>query len=109
MSDTVSASAIAASLADNGPSFILDLSSGASATEAAIGIYTSDFHVSGAVYAPPVSGFGSPLLVDFVTWPLAPTPTLAPPTVTGTGVAGSLHPDGFVGMLPDHTPDVWGS
>jgi hypothetical protein len=110
MSDTVPASAIAASLGDNGPSFVLDhLGAGASTTEAAIGVYASDFHVSGAVHAPPVSGFGSPLLVDFVTWNPAPTPTVTPTTVAGAGGAGSGHPDGIVGLPPDHTANVWGS
>lgn len=110
MSDTVPASAIAASLGDNGPSFVLDhFGAGASTTEAAIGVYTSDFHVSGAVHAPAVSGFGSPLLVDFVTWNPAPTLTVTPTTVAGAGGASSVHPDGIVGLPPDHTATVWGS
>jgi hypothetical protein len=110
MSDTVPASAIAASLGDSGPSFVLDqLGTGASTTGAAIGVYTSDFHVSGAVHSAPVSGFGSPLLVDFVTWNPAPTPTVAPPTVSGPGVAGGMHPDGLVGLPTHHATDVWGS
>src|SRR5271165_723678 len=106
MSDTVPASAIAASLADNGPSFILDLGAGVAATEAAFGVYTSEFHVSGAVHAPSVSEVGSPLLVDFVTWCPAPTPTVASPTVAGMDFAGSSHPDGLIGLPPDQTDGV---
>jgi hypothetical protein len=110
MSDTVPASAIAASLGDSGPSFVLDqFGAGASATVGAIGVYTSDFHVSGAVHAAPVSGFGSPLLVDFVTWNPAPTATVTPPSVSGPGVAGGMHSDGLVGLPPYHATDVWGS
>src|ERR1700722_4649636 len=91
MSDTVPASVITASLADSGPSFILDLGTAAGAD-------TGDFHVSGAVQAPSVSGSGSPLLVDFVPWQPAPASIVAPPTAAGAGaseafsaVAGGMH------------------
>jgi len=80
MSDTVPASAVAASLADDGPSFILGL-------DAAPG----DFHVSGGAQAPSVSGSGSPLLVDFVTWYPAPTPTMPMPTVAGADAGGAFR------------------
>jgi hypothetical protein len=110
MSDTVPASVIFASLADDRPTFVLDHpGTGAAGMEAAIGVYASDFHVSGAAHTSPVSGFGSPLLVDFVTWQQPPTPAAAPPTVAGAGVAGSTHPDGLIGLPPDHTTDLWGS
>jgi hypothetical protein len=110
MSDTVSASVISTSLADDRPTFVLDQQgTGASETDAAIGVYASDFHVSGAAHASPVSGFGSPLLVDFVTWHSPPTPAVVPTTVSGAGVAGSTHPDGVIGLPPDHTTDLWGS
>ena len=84
MSDTVPTSAITASLADSGPSFILDLGTAAGAD-------TGDFHVSGAVQAPSVSGSGSPLLVDFVPWHPAPALTVAPPTAAGAGASGALR------------------
>ena len=102
MSDTVPASAIAASLADSGPSFILDLG-------AAAGANTGDFHVSGAVQAPSVSGSGSPLLVDFVPWYSAPASTVAPPTVAGAGASGAFRDiapavAGGMNVTFDHLP-----
>jgi hypothetical protein len=110
MSDTVPASVITAFIADRGPSFVLDhLGTGASATAAAIGVYTSDFRVGGAVHSSPVSGFGSPLLVDFVTWCPAPASTVAPPTVAGSGAVGSIQPEGLAGLPPDHSAALWGS
>ena len=99
MSDTVPASAVAASLADSGPSFILDLG-------AAAGANTGDFHVSGAVQTPFVGGSGSPLLVDFVTWYPA---TAAPPTVGGAGASGAFQDiapavAGGINVTFDHLP-----
>ena len=84
MSDTVPSYAVAASLADDGPSFILAL-------EGAPGADTGDFHVSGGAQAPSVSGSGSPLLVDFVTWHPAPAPTMLPPTVAGAEAGGAFR------------------
>jgi hypothetical protein len=49
MSDTVPTSAITASLADSGPSFILDLGTAAGAD-------TGDFHVSGLFKLLPSAG-----------------------------------------------------
>ena len=84
MSDTVPASVIAASLAESGPSFILDF-------DAAAGADMGDFHVSGAVQASSVSGSGSPLLVDFVASYPAPASTVAPPTVAGAGASEAFR------------------
>lgn len=109
MSDTVTASAIVASLSASGPSFVPYRGAGESATDTAAGADASGFHVSGAAYASPVSGFGSPLLVDFLTLHPAPAPTVAPSTVPGygpgwafqdaaPGVAGAMH------VTFDHLP-----
>jgi hypothetical protein len=102
MSDTVPASAITASLADSGPSFILDLGTAAGAD-------TGDFHVSGAAQASFVSGSGLPLLVDFVTWYPAPSSTVAPPTVAGAGASAAFRDiapavTGGMNVTFDHLP-----
>jgi hypothetical protein len=100
MPDIVPASAITASLADGGPSFILDLG-------AAAGADTGDFHVGGAAQASFVSGSGSPLLVDFVT--SAPASTVAPPTVAGAGASEAFRDiapavTGGMNVTFDHLP-----
>jgi hypothetical protein len=101
MSDTVTASAIVASLSYRGPSFILDLGTSDPMAQTAPAAEASSFHVDGGAHPSPVSGFGSLLLVDFVTWHPTPTATAAPPTATGGagwtsqdaafGVAGAIH------------------
>jgi hypothetical protein len=102
MSDTVPASVIAASLAESGPGFMLDLG-------AAAGADMGDFHVSGAVQVSSVSASGSPLLVDFVTWYPVPALTVAPPTVAGAGASEALRDiapavAGSVNTTFDHLP-----
>jgi hypothetical protein len=89
MSDTVRASVIVASLADAGPSFVL----GARASDAAADVVadTNGFHVSGATNATEVSGFGSPLLLDFVTWYPVPMSMETATSVSGAGPGGIVH------------------
>ena len=100
MSDTVSASIIVASLDDKGPSFV----TGPGATAAPMTVDApSTLHVSGGAHVDSlVSGFGSPLLVDFVGLPAARAMEPAPPTVggfaagmdpqdAGRGVVGAIH------------------
>ena len=101
MSDTVTAAAIVASLSHGGPSFILDLGTSDPATRTAPAAEVSAFHVDGGAHPSAVSGFGTPLLVDFMTWHAASTATATPPTVPGGagwgsqdaafGVAGAIH------------------
>ena len=80
MADTVDASVIVASLGDRGPSFVSSEGWDGPSASGAI-------HVAGAVSAPePASGFGSPLLVDFVTIGSTSEQTPLPPTVSGHGV-----------------------
>jgi len=86
MSDTVPASAIVASLAGVGPSFVLDLGTGVAST-----VETNDFRVSGATYVPSTTEPGTPLLVDFFTWVPASAPPEAPPTLPGAGAIGTLQ------------------
>ncbi len=90
MSDTVTASVIVASLADSGPSFVLDPGTGDLASCTATSPDAGSFHVDGGAHASPVSGFGSPLLVDFVTWRAEPSPNGTPPTVSG-GASGAFQ------------------
>jgi hypothetical protein len=92
MADTVATSVIVASLGDNGPSFVsYDDGIGPSSSGA--------LHVTGAVNAPePASGFGSALLVDFVSIGSVPAPTQLPPTVSGYGAM--LYPQEFGPVVP---------
>jgi len=89
MSDTVSASAIVASLSSSGPSFTVPPAAAAADSPAAQD--ASAPHVSGGVNMP-VSGSGPSLLVDFVTWAPVPAANTLPPTVPGLG-AGGTAPD----------------
>jgi hypothetical protein len=101
MSDTVTTSVIVASLSYSGPSFILDLGTSDPAAQTAPAAAASSFHVDGGAHPSPVSGFGAPLLIDFVTWHAVPTATATPPTAPGGagwtsqdaafGVAGAMH------------------
>ena len=86
MSDTVPTSAIVAALAGDGLSF----AQASHPAAGAAGPDTGVFHVSGAVSAPTAVGSGPPLLVDFVTCPVA-APTVASPTVAGA--AGTVFLD----------------
>ena len=82
MADTVDASVIVASLgSQGGPTFLAPDDLGALATPVA-------FHVAGGAQTLELpSGFGSPLLVDFVVPVPAADPTPLPPTVSGFGAA----------------------
>ena len=103
MADTVSASIIVASLGDGGPEFVIGpRGPEVAATDLVSTSVAGAFHVGGGAHANSVSGFGSPLLVDFVTFRAAPGPDVAPPTVAGYsaganpdmpghGVAGAIH------------------
>lgn len=92
MSDTVTASAIVASLADGGPSFILAFASDDPAHGVAAATDAGSFHVGGSAHCPaPTSGYGPPLLVDFVTWNPVAGPTMASPTVPGYGAGSDFH------------------
>lgn len=92
MADTVAASVIVASLGDHGPSFV---SSNAWDGPSISGA----FHVAGAISAPePASGFGSPLLVDFVSIGSIADPIPLPPTVSGHGAM--LYPQEFGPVVP---------
>jgi hypothetical protein len=103
MADTVSASIIVASLGDGGPEFVIGPPGQEVATTDLVSTgVAGPFHVGGGAHADSVSGFGSPLLVDFVTFRAAPGPDVAPPTVPGYsagansdepahGVAGAIQ------------------
>jgi hypothetical protein len=94
MADTVSASIIVASLGDGGPEFVIGPARPEGATSDLVSTSVAGaFHVGGGAHADSVSGFGSPLLVDFVTFGAAPAPNAAPPTVPGYSAgANSVEP-----------------
>ena len=94
MSDTVAASILSQSLGDTGPTFILGPSTSSATTDSGSPSAPGAMHVSGGVQAVDlVSGFGAPLLVDFVTAPPpAAVAEVVSPTVGGYG-AGAFSPD----------------
>lgn len=93
MADTVATSVIVASLGDLGPSFVSNDGWDDPGVSGAV-------HVAGAAGAPePAGGFGSPLLVDFVTIGSLAGPTPLPPTVSG-GYAGLLYVEEFGPVVP---------
>jgi hypothetical protein len=90
MADTVAASIIVASLGGGGPEFVIGPPGQEVATTDLVSTSVAGaFHVGGGAHANSVSGFGSPLLVDFVTFRAAAGPDVAPPTVPGFGVGAS--------------------
>lgn len=52
--------------------------------------------MGGGAHASTVTGFGAPLLIDFVTWSAMPTPIVTPATVLGG--AGSANQDAAPGV-----------
>jgi hypothetical protein len=93
MEDTVSASIIVASLGDGGPEFVIGPAGPEGATTDLVSTSVAGaFHVGGGAHADSVSGFGSPLLVDFVTFRAAPGPdVVAPPTVPGYSAGANSY------------------
>jgi hypothetical protein len=92
MADTVSASTIVASLGDGGPEFVIGPPGSEVATTDLVSTSVAGaFHVGGGAHADSVSGFGSPLLVDFVTFRATPGPDVAPPTVPGYSAGANSY------------------